>query len=130
MNAPAKLLIIDDDILFTDMLQDILPKDLFEPMISHSGTAGLETAQQWQPDVIMLDLIMPGMSGWETCQAIRSFSQAPILVVSAVVDPGGVMQALEAGANDYLLKPVPPGVLISHLKGLINPAILASDEAV
>jgi two-component system KDP operon response regulator KdpE len=124
----AKLLIIDDDILFTRMLQDTLPPGMFEVLITHSGAAGVEAVRHWQPDVIMLDLMMPGINGWEACQAIRTFSQTPILVVSAVMDSAGVSQALDVGANDYLLKPVPMGVLVSHLKGLIQPAVPYAGE--
>jgi DNA-binding response OmpR family regulator len=126
--VPAKLLIIDDEILFTRMLQNKLPEDLFEVFVAHSGAAGIEAARQLQPDLIMLDLIMPGLNGWETCRAIRAFSQVPILVVSAVIDSNGVMQALEAGADEYLLKPVPMGVLVSQLKSLIQPTITHTDE--
>ncbi len=119
---PAKLLIIDDDSLFTGMMQDTLPGALFDVHIAHSGAEGIEATRQLQPDVIMLDLMMPGISGWEVCRAIRAFSRVPILVVSAVVDSSGVTQALDAGVDDYLLKPIPTGVLISHLKGLIQSA--------
>lgn len=119
---PAKLLIVDDDVLFTGMMQDTLPGDLFDVHIAHSGAEGIEATRQLQPDVIMLDLMMPGISGWEACRTIRTFSRIPILVVSAVVDPSGVTQALDAGADDYLLKPIPTGVLISHLKRLIQSA--------
>jgi two-component system response regulator MtrA len=126
--VPAKLLIIDDEVLFTRLLQDSLPGDLFEVFIVHSGAAGIEVARQLRPNLIMLDLMMPGLSGWETCQAVRTFSQVPILVVSAVIELNGVMQALEAGADDYLLKPVPMGVLVSHLKSLIQPPTTHTDE--
>jgi DNA-binding response OmpR family regulator len=119
--VPAKLLVIDDEVPFTELLQDTLPRDVFEVFVVHSGAVGLEAARQLQPEVIILDLMMPDLSGWETCRAIRAFSQVPILVVSAVIDPNGVMQALEAGADDYLLKPVPIGVLVSQLKSLIQP---------
>ncbi|MBE7554479.1 MAG: response regulator transcription factor [Anaerolineales bacterium] len=125
---PAKLLIIDDEILFTGMLQDKLPQDLFEVFVTHSGAAGIEAARELQPDVILLDLMMPGLSGWETCRAIRAFSQVPILVVSAVIDSNGVVQALEAGADEYLLKPVPMGVLVSQLKSLIQPTTPHTNE--
>ena len=125
---PAKLLIIDDEVLFTQLLQDTLPRDLFEVFIVHSGAAGIEATRQLQPDVIILDLMMPDLSGWETCRAIRAFSQVPILVVSGVIDPNGVMQALESGADDYLLKPVPLGVLVSQLKSLIQYTTTHTDE--
>lgn len=126
---PAKLLVIDDEVLFTQLLQDTLPGDLFEVFVAHSGAAGIEATRQLQPDVIVLDLMMPGLSGWETCQAIRTFSQVPILVVSAVIDSNEVIQALDAGADDYLLKPIPMGVLFSHLKSLIQSRPPHTDEA-
>jgi DNA-binding response OmpR family regulator len=70
------------------------------------------------PDVIILDLMMPGMDGWQVCKQIRSFSTVPIVVFSALDSPGIVASALDAGADDYLVKPVPSGVLISHLNTL------------
>ncbi len=118
-----KVVIIDDDILLTDMLKEVLPADTFEVSVANSGREGIEAVRQVEPDVIMLDLMMPGISGWEVCRAIRIFSQTPILVVSAVVDSQGVMQALQAGADDYLLKPLPQGMLlISRLKKLAQRA--------
>lgn len=117
-----KVVVIDDDILITNMLQDILPADTFEVFVANSGREGIELVQQISPDVIMLDLMMPGIGGWDVCRTIRTFSQTPILVVSAVVDSQGVMQALDAGADDYLLKPLPQGTLISRLKKLAQRA--------
>lgn len=118
-----KLVIIDDDILLTDMLKVTLPADIFAIFVANSGGEGIETVRQVEPDVIMLDLMMPGISGWDVCRTIRTFSQTPILVVSAVIDSQGVMQALEAGADDYLLKPLPQGMLlISRLKKLAQRA--------
>jgi DNA-binding response OmpR family regulator len=63
-------------------------------------------------------LMMPGMDGWQVCNQIRSFSKVPILVFSALDSPGMVASALDAGADDYLVKPVPSGVLIAHLNKL------------
>lgn len=116
-----KVVIIDDDILFTDSLKQALPADTFAVFVANSGREGIETVQQVEPDIIMLDLMMPGLSGWEVCRIVRTFSQVPILVVSAVADSQGVMQALDAGADEYLLKPLPPGVLIPRLKKLAHP---------
>jgi two-component system response regulator ResD len=70
------------------------------------------------PDVIILDLMMPGMDGWQVCSQIRTFSSVPILILSALHSPGLVASALDAGADDYLVKPVPSGVLIAHLNKL------------
>ncbi len=70
------------------------------------------------PDVIILDLMMPGMDGWQVCAQVRAFSDVPILILSALDSPGMVASALDAGADDYLVKPVPVGVLLAHLNTL------------
>ncbi len=64
--------------------------------------------------------MMPEMDGWEVCKAIREFSNLPILILSALDNPGMVAAALDAGADDYLIKPVPSGVLIAHINNLLR----------
>jgi DNA-binding response OmpR family regulator len=113
-----KLLIIDDDPAFTEILERFLERRYFEVEVTNSGSAGIEAARQWSPDVISLDLMMPGVDGWQVCTAIRKFSQAPILIYSAVINPDMVERALDVGANDYLVKPTPPGVVASRLQRL------------
>ena len=97
----TKVLVIDDDPFLTDFLKDSLSQSSFEVFVSNSGTEGIKIIHQIQPDVVVLDLMMPGMSGWEVCKTIRMFSQVPILILSAVVDHELVMQALDNGADDY-----------------------------
>lgn len=118
----TKVLVIDDDIEMTDLLKIILEPTSFEVVSANSGLEGVEAAQKIKPDVIILDLLMPGMDGWDVCKEIRKFSQVPILVLSAVNKPGMVARALDEGADDYLLKPMPSGVLIAHLKRLARRA--------
>jgi DNA-binding response OmpR family regulator len=115
-----KLLIIDDDPNITRTFANIIPPQGFEVMVSNSGIEGIELVRQWQPDVIMLDLMMPGMDGWQVCQQIRTFSQIPILILSAVVDTRDVIYALDQGADDYMVKPPPLAVLSARLKQLIE----------
>lgn len=115
---PTKVLIIDDDDAMTDMLKLILEPNEFEVFISNSGPEGIKATHSFNPEVVILDLIMPDMDGWEVCKAIRSFSQVPILVISAINKPGMVAKALDEGADDYLLKPMTSSVLIAHLKRL------------
>lgn len=114
----TKVLIIDDDDAMTDMLKLILEPNEFDVLIAHSGPEGIKAAQSFNPEVVILDLIMPDMDGWEVCKAIRSFSEVPILVISAINKPGMVAKALDEGADDYLLKPMTSSVLIAHLKRL------------
>jgi DNA-binding response OmpR family regulator len=112
----TKVLVVDDDTILTDMFRDLLTASGYEVFVANSGPEGIEAARQNKPDAIVLDLTMPGIDGWQVCRAIRAVSQVPILVLSAVVDSEGVMRALEEGADDYLIKPVPIAVLVSYLK--------------
>jgi DNA-binding response OmpR family regulator len=118
----TKVLVVDDDIEMTDLIKLILEPTDYEVISSNSGLEGLELARKMRPDVIIIDLIMPGMDGWQVCKEIRKFSQVPILVLSAISNPSLVARALDEGADDYLLKPMPSGVLIAHLKNLTRRA--------
>ena len=116
---PTRVLVIDDDNATTDLFKLILKPNEFEVHVVNSGPEGIEAARRLSPEVVVLDLLMPEMDGSDVCRAIRSFSQVPILVLSAVSKPGMVAQALDEGADDYLLKPITSSVLIARLKRLV-----------
>ena len=90
--------------------------------MANSGEDGVRLIRELNPDVVILDLMMPGMDGWHVCTQVRSFSKVPILILSALDSPGMVASALDAGADDYLVKPVPSGVLLAHLNNLTRRA--------
>jgi DNA-binding response OmpR family regulator len=90
--------------------------------VANTGEEGVKLIREISPDVVILDLMMPGMDGWQVCAEVRSFSSVPILILSALDSPGMVASALDAGADDYLVKPVPSGVLIAHLNTLTRRA--------
>lgn len=115
---PSRVLIIDDDPAMTELLDIVLKPRGFDVTTCNTGEEGVELTRQIRPDVIVLDLMMPGMDGWKVCAAIRAFSNVPILILSALDGPGMVASALDAGADDYLVKPVPSGVLVAHLNNL------------
>jgi DNA-binding response OmpR family regulator len=112
----TKVLVIDDDVTLTDMVRTLLEANEYQVYAANSGPDGIEAARKWQPDLVVLDLMMPDVDGWQVCREIRSFSQVPILVLSAVIDTEGVMRALEEGADEYLIKPVPVGVLVANVR--------------
>ena len=114
----TKILAIDDDIAMTELLTLLLQSNDFEITTANNGQDGIKLIQEITPDIILLDLIMQNMDGWETCKRIRSFSNTPIIVLSALNNPGMVASALDAGADDYLIKPVPSSLLIAHIKTL------------
>jgi len=121
-DVQTRILVIDDDQAMTEMLRLVLEPNSFDVYEAHSGPEGIEATRQLKPEVVVLDLLMPGMDGWEVCKEIRTFSQVPILVLSAISKPGIVARALDEGADDYLLKPMPSSVLIAHLKRLARRA--------
>lgn len=114
----TKVLLIDDDKEMTDMLSVILEPKTFDVVAANNSVQGIEQVRQVKPDVVVLDLLMPDMDGWQVCKEIRKFSQVPILVLSAISKPGMVARALDEGADDYLLKPMPSSMLIAHIKKL------------
>lgn len=117
---PVKLLVIDDDSAVTDLLSLLLKSNGFDVTATNNSTDGLGIIRDTSPDVVILDLMMPEMDGWQICKAVREFSQVPIIILSALNDPSMIASVLDAGADDYLTKPTPSRVLIAHINRLIN----------
>jgi DNA-binding response OmpR family regulator len=112
------ILTIDDDPAITELLSVILRANGFDVMIANSGEEGVRIAEEKLPRLIILDLMMPDKDGWQVCKAIRAFTSVPVLILSALDDPSVVASILDAGADDYLVKPVPSAVLVAHLNKL------------
>ncbi len=115
-----KVLIIDDDLAMAELLAVLLKAQGFDVSNSVSGIEGIKWIRESPPNLVVLDLMMADVDGWEVCKRVREFSNVPILVLSALDTPGMVASALDAGADDYLIKPVPSGVLVAHLNKLIR----------
>jgi DNA-binding response OmpR family regulator len=120
------VVLIDDDPDISIMLRTLLRGQDFQIRAAYSGPEGIEACTDHPTDVIILDLMMPEMDGWEVCRRIREFSNVPVLVLSAVGAPGSVARALEAGADDYLIKPVHASLLASRLRTLVRKYALAA----
>ena len=117
---PIKLLVIDDDTAVTDLLSLLLKSHGFDITATSSSTDGLNLIRENHPDLIVLDLMMPEMDGWQVCKAVREFSQVPIIILSALNDPSMIASVLDAGADDYLTKPTPSRVLVAHINRLVH----------
>lgn len=120
VNGLVRILIIDDDWETTELFKILLEPHQFEVVTSNSGMEGIKLATEMNPDVIMVDLLMPEMNGFMVCDEIRKFSNVPILMLTAISKPGTLSEALEHGADDYLIKPVKSSVLTAHLKRLVR----------
>lgn len=115
-----KVLVIDDDQSTTELLKILLSQTASDVQVANSGSEGIELAKESQQDIIILDLMKPDMNGWAVCKALRKFSSVPILIVSALDNPSMVAAALNAGADDYLTKPVSREMLIAQLQMLLR----------
>jgi DNA-binding response OmpR family regulator len=113
-------LLIDDDPDLSVMLRTLLKGQDFDIRAVFNGKEGVDACREMNPDVIILDLLMPEMDGWQVCEQIREFSAVPILILSALGAPGSVARALDAGADDYLIKPVHASLLASRLRTLVR----------
>lgn len=115
-----QILVIDDDVAITELMSMLLKTHGFDVITCNSGADGVKLAEANKPDAILLDLMMPDVDGWQVCKSIRAFSNTPILVLSAINDPRMVASVLDAGADDFLVKPVPSGVLVAHIRKMVR----------
>lgn len=111
---------IDDDLAVTELMSMLLKTFGFEVLTTNNGLEGIRLVKEFEPNVVLLDLMMPDVDGWQVCKSIRKTSNVPILVLSALNEPRMVASVLDAGADDFLVKPVPSGVLVANIKKLIR----------
>ena len=117
---PKTVLTIDDDTAITELLAMLIRTHGFEVSTANTGEEGIKAIKEINPHVVVLDLMMPGMDGWQVCKQVRAFSNVPIVILSALDDPAMIASALDAGADDYLVKPVSSSILVAHLNRLIR----------
>jgi len=110
-----RILIVDDDASLAEMLQLVLRQEGFETTWCASGDAALEVFRSAQFDLVLLDLMLPGLDGVAVCRRIRADSGVPIVMLTAKSDTGDVVDGLEAGADDYIAKPFKPRELVARV---------------
>ncbi len=110
-----RILVIDDDASLAEMLQLVLRQEGFETTWCASGDAALEVFRSAQFDLVLLDLMLPGLDGVAVCRRIRADSGVPIVMLTAKSDTGDVVDGLEAGADDYIAKPFKPRELVARV---------------
>jgi two-component system, OmpR family, response regulator MtrA len=110
-----RILIIDDDASLAEMLQLVLRQEGFETTWCASGDAALDVFRSAQFDLVLLDLMLPGLDGVAVCRRIRADSGVPIVMLTAKSDTGDVVDGLEAGADDYIPKPFKPRELVARV---------------
>ena len=116
-----KILIVDDDITITELLKVLVTIEGHQPTTVNDSTKAIEVAGSVNPDLITLDLMMPGLTGFELCELLHNdprFERIPIVIVSAKDDPESKEKALQAGARDYITKPFASDDLMGKIKTL------------
>ena len=102
---PTKVLIVEDDKNIADLLRIYLEKEQMECQIAGDGLAGLDKFHAFQPDLVLLDIMLPGMDGWSVCKKIRETAKTPIIMLTAKGELEDKVAGLEMGADDYITKP-------------------------
>jgi two-component system response regulator MtrA len=115
-----RVLVVDDDSALAEMLGIVLRSDGFDPSFVSDGTGALASFRDTKPDVVLLDLMLPGMSGLDVCRAIRAESGTPIIMLTAKSDTIDVVLGLESGADDYVVKPFKPKELVARMRARLR----------
>jgi two-component system KDP operon response regulator KdpE len=113
---PEKILIIDDEEPTVQLLSMLLEKRGFETIKAYSSDEGLRQAYRHQPDLVLLDIMMPDMDGWEICKRMRDMSDVPIIFLTARSDVKDIVRGLEMGADDYITKPYDNDELVARVR--------------
>jgi two-component system OmpR family response regulator len=116
----SKVLIIDDDVILSGLFQDYLEEEKFQVRTADTATEGLQLTLQGEFDIVILDVMLPDMSGTEVLKAIRQQSHVPILMFTAKGDDVDRIMGLESGADDYVPKPCTPRELIARIKAILR----------
>ena len=116
----GRVLVVDDDVALAEMIGIVLRSEGFEPVLCADGDEALGMFRQVQPDLVLLDLMLPGKDGTEVCRLIRAESGVPIVMLTAKSDTVDVVLGLESGADDYISKPFKPKELIARIRARVR----------
>jgi len=115
-----KILVIDDEPKIVEISRDYLKAAGFDVLEAQDGPSGLAAARSMHPDVIVLDLMLPGMDGYDVCRELRRESDVPIIMLTARVEESDKLIGLELGADDYITKPFSPRELVARVRTLLR----------
>ena len=116
----GRVLVVDDDAALSEMLGIVLRGEGFEPVFCADGAEALAAFRESKPDLVLLDLMLPGRDGIDVCRAIRAESGTPIVMLTAKSDTVDVVVGLESGADDYVVKPFKPKELVARIRARIR----------
>lgn len=115
-----KILVIEDDREIRDLIELYLKSNHYQVLLARDGQEGLELAENANPDLVILDILLPQKNGFEVCHQIRKKSNVPIIFLTCKQDSEDIIKGLNLGGDDYLTKPFDPGILIARVKALLR----------
>ncbi|HHV07874.1 MAG TPA: response regulator transcription factor [Firmicutes bacterium] len=115
-----KILVVDDEEPIADILEFNLKKDGYQVEVAYDGQQALTKAKGFQPDLVILDIMLPKLDGWQVCQRLRQHSTVPIIMLTAKDDETDKVLGLELGADDYVTKPFSPRELLARVRALLR----------
>ena len=116
----SRILIVEDELDLANIIKDYLEKELYEVEICTEGDKAIEIFDKFKPSLVILDLMLPGMNGYEICKNIRIKSTIPILILSAKIDEFDKVKGLNLGADDYITKPFRPRELLARVNAQLR----------
>ncbi|MGD9264970.1 MAG: response regulator [Lysobacterales bacterium] len=129
MNEPATILIVEDEKKIAGLLKDYLEKvGGYRTRWVARGDEAVQAFEELEPDLVLLDLMLPGVSGIEVCKAIRAQSEAPVIMVTALVEEIDRLLGLELGADDYICKPFSPREVVARVKAVLRRSARSAGE--
>jgi DNA-binding response OmpR family regulator len=129
MATKQKILIVDDDVNIAELISLYLTKECYETKMVHDGESALHELQSFQPNLILLDLMLPGIDGYQVCREVRAKSQVPIIMLSAKGEVFDKVLGLELGADDYIVKPFDTKELVARVKANLRRYQVSTQEA-
>ena len=125
MANKQKILIVDDDANIAELISLYLTKECFDTMIVNDGESALTAFETYEPNLILLDLMLPGIDGYQVCREVRSKSDTPIIMLSAKGEVFDKVLGLELGADDYMDKPFDSKELVARVKAVLRRSVPA-----
>ena len=116
----TRILVVDDETALVELVQSYLEREQYEVLTAADGSAALELARTAQPDLVVLDVMLPILDGLEVCRQLRQFSDAYVIMLTARAEEIDTILGLTVGADDYLTKPFSPRELVARIKALLR----------
>lgn len=120
MVAKQKILIVDDDESIAELISLYLTKECFDTKMVHDGEEAIEAFDSYEPNIVLLDLMLPGIDGYQVCREIRAKSSTPIIMLSAKGEVFDKVLGLELGADDYIMKPFDSKEMVARVKAVLR----------